>query len=86
MKAYYDASRGLCAVEIVRRFRDGLGSDRVEVRVTATRHPTYKRGEIIETLPRSVVPRDKILRRRFKTLILPFDLAEYGFPAPARAA
>ena len=86
MKAYYDASRGLCAVEIVRRFRDGLGDDCIEARVTARKHPTYRYGDIIQGNHRSIVPRDKIWRRRFKTLILPYNWADYGLAQPALAA
>jgi hypothetical protein len=87
MKAFFETTRGgLVACEIVRRYRDGLSTDWLEVRVTATGNEIYRRGEVVEKLPCHVFPRDKVRRTRFATYVTPVNWAEYGFPAPALAA
>lgn len=82
MLAFYETVRnGLVAVEILGREAqpgDPIGTMKLKVKVTATRHRVYKRGETIYANDTRVIPRDCVRRRRFSTSILPYSWAARG--------
>lgn len=68
MNAYYDASRGVCAVKVIKIERGDHGF-KITARVTATKHPTYRRGEEIVSSGTMIFPRTALIRRRYSQRI-----------------
>jgi len=79
MLAYIDSFAGLIACKVISIEESPNRVRYVKVKITSRRHESigYKCGSIHEFTSRIIVPRDKILQRKYKTMILPYDLANY---------
>lgn len=75
MLAYFDSFAGLVPCRIL-----SVTPHDVRLVVTASRG-AYERGTVVETTWRHAVPRGSVWRRKYKTTILPYDLATlwHGF-------
>lgn len=77
--AYINSFAGLVACRVIalefseNTFRGIPICESVTVKVTARKNRVYRCGDIEEMLPTQIVPRDKIRRRKYSTVILPYQ-------------
>lgn len=77
-KAYYDSFGGTvaCVVTHIEGASGRASTDQiVTVRITATKHRAYKKGESVITSGLHVLPRECLRRRRYSSTIRPYDVA-----------
>ncbi len=72
--AYYDSMRsGLVPCKVTKITQDEHGRVTVTAKVTATRY-AYDRGETIDGSATWIVPRSAVLRRKYGSTILPYEV------------